>query len=263
MPSKPLGELALMDFSDTSLFLEGQILLVDKPLGWTSFDVVNKIRYHLRHALGIKKIKVGHAGTLDPLATGVLVVCTGQATKSIEQLQSDSKTYEAAIRLGAITPCLDTELPVDQWTSAKHLQFEQIVNAAAQWTGSFDQMPPLYSAKKIKGQKAYAVARKGGEINLKTAPITVRQFDIKEVTHEQVDGHHVVDVQATIDCSKGTYIRALARDLGKSLKVGGHLIALQRTRSGPYSLDQCQSLDAILEAIIPVTQTPSDSSVDL
>ena len=263
MPRKPLEDLALMDFSDPALFLEGQILLVDKPLGWTSFDVVNKIRYHLRHALGIKKIKVGHAGTLDPLATGVLVVCTGQATKSIEELQSDSKTYEAVIRLGSTIPCLDTELPAEHWTSAEHIQLEDIITAAVQWTGSFDQMPPLYSAKKIKGQKAYAVARKGGEINLKAAPISVNQFDIREATHNLVDGHQIVDTKATIDCSKGTYIRALARDLGKSLRVGGHLIALQRTRSGPYSLDQCQSLDAILEAIPPVAPTPSDSSVAL
>ena len=263
MKSESMKELALMDFTNPSAFLKGQILLVDKPLGWTSFDVVNKLRYHLRRALGIKKIKVGHAGTLDPLATGVLVICTGRATKSIESLQSDSKTYEAGICLGATTPCLDAELPVDRWTDAHHLTLEAIRSGAQKWTGKIQQMPPLYSAKKVDGQKAYAVARKGGEINLKPAEITVSTFEITSAEPRLVDGHPVVQVNATIDCTKGTYIRALARDLGKTLEVGGYLTSLKRTRSGSFELARCASLEAVLVAIDTMPRTNLNKAVDL
>ena len=263
MASKRIEELAVMDFTHPSAFLEGQILLVDKPLGWTSFDVVNKLRYHLRRALGIKKIKVGHAGTLDPLATGVLVICTGRATKSIESLQSDSKTYEAGICLGATTPCLDAELPVDRWTDAHHLTLEAIREGAQKWTGNIQQMPPLYSAKKVDGQKAYAVARKGGEINLKPAAITVNTFEINSADSSLFEGHPVVQVSATIDCTKGTYIRALARDLGKTLNVGGYLTSLKRTRSGTFELARCAPLEAILAAIDAMPGTNLEKAVDL
>lgn len=252
-----------MSFADPATFLEGQILLVDKPMGWTSFDVVNKLRYHLRRALGIKKIKVGHAGTLDPLATGVLVICTGRATKSIEALQSDSKTYQAGICLGATTPCLDAELPVDQWTDAHHLTLESVRAAAQKWTGVIQQMPPLYSAKKVAGQKAYAVARKGGEINLRPAEITVSTFDICSAEPATIDGHPVMLVEATIDCTKGTYIRALARDLGKTLEVGGYLTSLKRTRSGAFELARCASLEAILSAIDNMPGTQGNKAIDL
>lgn len=258
MKPSALANFSVMDFSQGERFIEGQILLIDKPLGWTSFDVVNKLRYHLRRALGIKKIKVGHAGTLDPLATGVLVVCTGKATKSIEHLQSDSKTYEAGIRLGATTPCLDAELPVDTWTDAGHLEVDMIRAAAQQWTGPIEQLPPLYSAKKIDGQKAYAVARKGGEINLKKTSIVVSRFDIVSAQGHSEAGHRVMDAVALIDCSKGTYIRALARDLGTTLGVGGYLTSLKRTRSGAYSLEQCASLDVVLNAIDRLGNAPTN-----
>ena len=249
MGSKSASDFAVMDFASQQRFVDGQILLIDKPLEWTSFDVVNKLRWALRNLLGVKKFKVGHAGTLDPLATGVLVICTGRATKAIEGLQSDAKSYTATIRLGATTPCLDAELPVSEWADAHHIDREAIVAAAAQQTGTIDQMPPLYSAKKIKGQKAYAVARKGGDIQLKPSTIEISRFDIGTVETRTIDGHAVVDVTAEIDCSKGTYIRAIARDLGKALGVGGHLVGLRRTRSGAYSIESCKPLTDVLSAI--------------
>ena len=249
MGSKSPSDFAVMDFSSQNRFVDGQILLIDKPLEWTSFDVVNKLRWALRNHLGVKKFKVGHAGTLDPLATGVLVICTGRATKAIEGLQSDNKAYTATIRLGATTPCLDAELPVSEWVDAQHIDKASIVAAAVQQTGTIDQMPPLYSAKKVKGQKAYAVARKGGDIELKAATIDISRFDICSVEARTMDGHAVVDVTAEIDCSKGTYIRAIARDLGNALGVGGHLVGLRRTQSGAYSIDACRSLTEVLSAI--------------
>lgn len=241
-----------MDFSSLDRFVEGQILLIDKPLEWTSFDVVNKLRWALRNALGVKKFKVGHAGTLDPLATGVLVVCTGRATKAIEQLQSDTKSYVAEIRLGATTPCLDAELPVEHWVDAAHIDRAAVTAAAAQQTGAIAQMPPLYSAKKIKGEKAYAVARKGGDIDLKPAQIEITRFEITDVQPLVHDGHRLVDVRAEIDCSKGTYIRSIARDLGDELGVGGYLTGLHRTRSGVHEIGQCLPLTDVLERIAAI-----------
>lgn len=241
-----------MDFSSLERFVEGQILLIDKPLEWTSFDVVNKLRWALRNALGVKKFKVGHAGTLDPLATGVLVVCTGRATKAIEQLQSDTKSYHAEIRLGATTPCLDAELPVERWVDAAHIDRAAVTAAAAKQTGVIAQMPPLYSAKKIKGEKAYAVARKGGDIELKPAHIEITRFEIADVQAVVHDGHRAVDVSAEIDCTKGTYIRSIARDLGNELGVGGYLTGLRRTRSGVYEIGQCMPLTDVLARIAAI-----------
>jgi tRNA pseudouridine55 synthase len=253
MASKPVSDFAVMDFSSLQRFVDGQVLLVDKPLEWTSFDVVNKLRWALRNALGVKKFKVGHAGTLDPLATGVLVICTGRATKAIEGLQSDAKSYTATIRLGAQTPCLDAELPVEKWVDAGHIDRAAVEAAALQQTGPIAQMPPLYSAKKIKGQKAYAVARKGGDIELKPAHIEITRFAVTSVEPRTVDGRHaVVDVTAEIDCSKGTYIRAIARDLGEALGVGAYLTGLRRTASGVYKIDQCAPLEDLLKQVASI-----------
>ena len=235
--------------------MEGQILLVDKPLEWTSFDVVNKVRGHLRHALKVKKIKVGHAGTLDPLATGVLVVCTGKATKRIETLQAQDKSYTATIRLGAHTPCLDAELPVETWADSAHLTLTAIEKAAAGLRGSLEQMPPRYSAKKVNGQKAYAVARKGGEIMLNRASIEIKKLEIQAVQHRVIDQNNVVDVEVEIDCTKGTYIRSIARDLGETLGVGGHLIALRRTMNGPFPIANCVQLPALIQSIESLAMT--------
>ena len=242
-------EMPVMNFKELEDFMEGQILLVDKPLEWSSFDVVNKVRGHLRHALKIKKIKVGHAGTLDPLATGVLVVCTGKATKRIEALQAQDKSYTATIRLGAHTPCLDAELPVEKWVDAAHLTPAAIEIAASNLRGSVEQMPPRYSAKKVNGQKAYAVARKGGEIMLKRASIEIKKLKIEAVQHRLIDQNNVVDVEVEIDCTKGTYIRSIARDLGETLGVGGHLIALRRTMNGPFPIANSVQLPALIQTI--------------
>lgn len=247
-PSSP-APLRIMDFSKAEHFGEGLVLLVDKPLHWTSFDVVNKLRGAIRGALGYRKIKVGHAGTLDPLASGVLVVCTGKATKRISELQAQDKEYTAIVRLGATTACLDAELPVDKWVDASGIALASIQAAADKWAGNYLQMPPAYSAKKVDGQKAYAVARKGGEINLRPAPINVSRFEVESLEHLIVDGNAVCDVRVNIACTKGTYIRAMARDLGETLGVGGHLVQLKRTLNGPFELSSCQSIEQILEVI--------------
>ena len=249
------AEMPVMNFKELEDFMEGQILLVDKPLEWTSFDVVNKVRGHLRHALKVKKIKVGHAGTLDPLATGVLVVCTGKATKRIETLQAQDKSYTATIRLGAHTPCLDAELPVETWADSAHLTRTAIEKAATSLRGSLEQMPPRYSAKKVNGQKAYAVARKGGEIMLNRASIEIKKLEIQAVQHRVIDQNNVVDVEVEIDCTKGTYIRSIARDLGETLGVGGHLVALRRTMNGPFPIANCVQLPALIQSIESLAMT--------
>jgi tRNA pseudouridine55 synthase len=249
------AEMPVMNFKELEDFMEGQILLVDKPLEWTSFDVVNKVRGHLRHALKVKKIKVGHAGTLDPLATGVLVVCTGKATKRIETLQAQDKSYTATIRLGAHTPCLDAELPVETWADSAHLTLTAIEKAASGLRGSLEQMPPRYSAKKVNGQKAYAVARKGGEIMLNRATIEIKKLEILAVQHHVIDQNNVVDVEVEIDCTKGTYIRSIARDLGETLGVGGHLVALRRTMNGPFPIANCVQLSALIQTIESLAMT--------
>ena len=249
------AEMPVMNFKELEDFMEGQILLVDKPLEWTSFDVVNKVRGHLRHALKVKKIKVGHAGTLDPLATGVLVVCTGKATKRIETLQAQDKSYTATIRLGAHTPCLDAELPVETWTDSAHLTLTAIEKAAAGLRGALEQMPPRYSAKKVNGQKAYAVARKGGEIMLNRASIEIKKLEIQAAQHRVIDQNNVVDVEVEIDCTKGTYIRSIARDLGETLGVGGHLVALRRTMNGPFPIANCVQLPALIQSIESLAMT--------
>lgn len=249
------AEMPVMNFKELEDFMEGQILLVDKPLEWTSFDVVNKVRGHLRHGLKVKKIKVGHAGTLDPLATGVLVVCTGKATKRIETLQAQDKSYTATIRLGAYTPCLDAELPVETWADSAHLTLTAIEKAAAGLRGSLEQMPPRYSAKKVNGQKAYAVARKGGEIMLNRASIEIKKLEIQAVQHRVIDQNNVVDVEVEIDCTKGTYIRSIARDLGETLGVGGHLVALRRTMNGPFPIANCVQLPALIQSIESLAMT--------
>ena len=249
------AEMPVMNFKELEDFMEGQILLIDKPLEWTSFDVVNKVRGHLRHALKVKKIKVGHAGTLDPLATGVLVVCTGKATKRIETLQAQDKSYTATIRLGAHTPCLDAELPVEKWADSAHLTRTAIEKAATSLRGSLEQMPPRYSAKKVNGQKAYAVARKGGEIMLNRASIEIKKLEIQAVQHRVIDQNNVVDVDVEIDCTKGTYIRSIARDLGETLGVGGHLVALRRTMNGPFPIANCVQLPALIQTIESLAMT--------
>ena len=250
MPDTPSHDLP---FHRPEAFLEGQVMVIDKPLTWTSFDVVNKVRYALRGFTGAKKIKVGHAGTLDPLATGVLVVCCGRATKTIDTLQAQAKVYTATVRLGAHTPSLDAETEVDVWaedpSAVTSLTEEAVAKAAATLTGTLEQRPPLYSAKKVDGVKAYDAARKGADIKLRTSTVTVDVFRVDRAVAQEVDGHPVFDVDVTIHCSKGTYIRSLARDLGDALGVGGTLTALCRVSSGDFHMDHAWSVDALVDEL--------------
>lgn len=247
MPDTPSHDLP---FHRPEAFLEGQVMVIDKPLTWTSFDVVNKVRYALRGFTGAQKIKVGHAGTLDPLATGVLVVCCGRATKTIDTLQAQTKVYTATVRLGAHTPSLDAETEVDVWaedpSAVTSLTEEAVAKAAATLTGTLEQRPPRYSAKKVDGVKAYDAARKGADIKLRTSTVTVDVFRVDRAVAQEVDGHPVFDVDVTIHCSKGTYIRSLARDLGDALGVGGTLTALCRVSSGDFHVGHAWSVDALV-----------------
>jgi tRNA pseudouridine55 synthase len=209
-------------------FREGQVLLLNKPLGWTSFDVVNKIRYSLKRYLGIKKIKVGHAGTLDPLATGLVIVCTGKATKQIDQFLGMDKQYLADIRLGATTPSFDLEMEPDKHFPYEHVTQEMLDKAITALTGNIDQIPPMFSALKVNGRKAYDLARQGKEVELKARQITISELKLLRWDNP--------DIKLDVSCSKGTYIRSLARDLGYELDSGAHLTGLVRTRIGPYQL---------------------------
>lgn len=247
-----------LPFDRPEAFLEGQVMVIDKPLTWTSFDVVNKLRYALRGFTGVKKIKVGHAGTLDPLATGVLVVCCGRATKTIDTLQAQDKVYEATIRVGAHTPSLDAETEVDRWAedpeAVRALTASTVKEGLAQWVGRIEQQPPLYSAKKVDGQRAYKAARKGRDLSLRKAEVHVHNIQFRQMDHLEVEGNPVVDVQVTIDCGKGTYIRSLARDIGTTLGVEGSLTALRRTSSGDFHVDQAWSVDALVAQLAENTQ---------
>ena len=216
-------------------FLEGEILYFNKPLHWTSFDLVSKIRYQISRSLRIKKIKVGHAGTLDPLATGVLIVCTGKATKKIEEFQYQSKEYIATLRLGATTPSFDLETAIDETFETSHITKEMVEKVLQRFTGSIEQIPPAFSACKIEGNRAYQLARKGIEVELKPKLLVIDEIELLSF--------HEDKLTIRIVCSKGTYIRALARDIGTALHSGAHLIALQRTRIGNITLDKCISVD--------------------
>ena len=216
-------------------FQEGEILYFNKPLHWTSFDLVSKIRYKISRSLRIKKIKVGHAGTLDPLATGVMIICTGKATKKIEALQYGSKEYIATLRLGATTPSFDMETEIDETFETSHITKELIESVLQQFTGSIQQIPPSFSACKVEGNRAYRLARKGIEVELKPKLLVIDEIELLSF-HDDL-------LTLRIVCSKGTYIRALARDIGKELHSGAHLIALQRTRIGDVTLDKCLSID--------------------
>ncbi len=233
-----------MDFHSPETFLEGAVLYIDKPLTWTSFDVVNKIRKSLRHNLGIQKIKVGHAGTLDPLATGLVIVCTGKATKQIMQYQDLDKAYIAQVRLGATTPSFDLETEVDHTFPWEHITTEKIEKALVQLSGDQEQMPPLFSAKSVDGKRAYAMARKGKQVELKHQQVHISK--LKLISAE------LPDLSLHVDCSKGTYIRSLARDLGSMLESGGHLAGLRRTRIGPYHVDQAISVENFINNIKPL-----------
>ncbi len=216
-------------------FREGQLLLIDKPLTWTSFQVVNKIRYIIKHQLGIKKIKVGHAGTLDPLATGLLVLCIGKKTKEISGFSGQNKTYTGTFTIGATRPSFDKETEIDQSFATEHIDEDLIYKTALGFIGKQDQMPPIFSAKKVDGVRAYKNARAGKEVKLKSNPIEIFRFDITAIRDNEID--------FLIEASKGTYIRTIANDYGKRMKSGAYLSALCRTKSGDFSINDSVSIE--------------------
>lgn len=222
--------------------IEGEIFYIDKPLKWTSFEVVKKVRARLRKRLDIKSLRVGHAGTLDPLATGVLTVCTGRATKRIEELQAGVKEYIAHIRLGETTPSFDLETEVDATYPWQHITREMIESTLReQFTGTIEQVPPAFSACKIDGKPAYKLARKGREVEIRAKTLVIDEIELLECGLPQQP-----TMAIRVVCSKGTYIRALARDIGQALGSGAHLTALRRTRIGDVTVDQCMSVDDLL-----------------
>lgn len=226
-------------------FIEGEILAFDKPLHWTSFDVVNRVRGMLCRALGVKKLKVGHAGTLDPLATGVVIVCTGRQTKHIDELMNHTKEYIATLQLGATTPSYDLEHPIDATYPTAHITRELLDKVLPTFIGEQWQVPPVYSAVKINGKRAYEYARKGQQDNIEIKP---KLLVIDELELLQFDAS-TMQLTLRVVCSKGTYIRALARDIGERLHSGAHLIALRRTRVGDYTLERCISIEQLQQMI--------------
>lgn len=221
--------------------LEGEILYLDKPLHWSSFDAVKRVRGIMARRLKIKKMKVGHAGTLDPLATGVMIVCTGRATKRIDELQAHTKEYVATIALGATTPSFDLETEIDATYPTEHITREMVENVLTKFTGRIEQVPPAFSACKIDGKRAYKMARKGKEVELKAKILVIDEIELLEYSQQSI----VVRVV----CSKGTYIRALARDIGQALNSGGHLTALRRTRVGDVRVEDCLTVDQAVEML--------------
>jgi tRNA pseudouridine55 synthase len=218
-------------------FLDGQILTFDKAYGITSFGLVAKVRWLITQKMRGRKIKVGHAGTLDPLATGVMVICTGRATKDIERLQTGVKEYEATLQLGATTPSFDLEHEVDATYPTAHITLEEIERVLQTFVGEIMQVPPAFSACKVQGKRAYDLARKGEDVELRAKPLRIDEISLI--------AHDLEKMQITIRvvCSKGTYIRALARDIGEALHSGAHLTALRRTRVGEYTIQDCLTLE--------------------
>lgn len=222
-------------------FISGEIIGIDKPLGWTSFDVVKRIRGAVQRRLNVRKFKVGHAGTLDPLATGVLIVCTGRATRSIEQLQAGTKEYIATMRLGATTPSFDLEKEIDATYPWEHISLDMVAQTLPKFTGCIMQVPPVFSAVKVDGKRAYKYARKGAEVELKAKPLVIEELQLLPC--------ELPDLKLRIVCSKGTYIRALTRDIGEALGSGAHLTELRRTRVGHIGIQDCLTIDEAVEMI--------------
>lgn len=228
--------------TDQSTWLEGQILLLDKPYGWTSFYLVKKVKRSIEAACHLSKLKVGHAGTLDPLATGLMIIAVGKATKRIDELQAGDKEYLATIRIGATTPGFDLEKEIDAVFPFDHVTEEMVSEALAAMTGSIDQVPPLYSAKKIAGVRAYDFARKGEDQELKPKRVNIHKIELL--------GFNPPDISLRIACSRGTYIRSIARDLGLALGSGGHLTGLKRTRSGDFTLEDAITFEEFQKKLL-------------
>ena len=228
-------------FSPPYDFQAGAVLLVNKPLEWTSFDVVNKLRYTIKHKLGVKKIKVGHAGTLDPLATGLLIICTGKFTKKLESFQAQKKEYTGTLLLGKTTPSFDAEHEPDATYPTEHINAELIETARSNYMGDIEQFPPQFSALKVDGVPLYKLARRGEKVEVKARPVHIFKFDLTRV--------EVPEIDFLVECSKGTYIRSLAHDFGKAVQSGAYLTALCRTAIGDYKLEDAWELEDLLEHI--------------
>ena len=217
---------------------KGGVILLNKPYEWTSFQAVNKVKYLLKHYYDLKKVKIGHAGTLDPLATGLLILCVGKYTKKIEEYQAQEKEYTGTFYLGATTPCFDKEKEIDNYYPTEHITEEDIYKAAEHFLGEQEQIPPVFSALKVNGVRAYAFARENKDVELKSRKITIKEFEITRIAMPEVDFRIV--------CSKGTYIRSIARDFGNYLNSGAFLTALCRTRIGDYKLSDAQTIEEII-----------------
>lgn len=222
-------------------YKKGQVLLIDKPLAWTSFQAVNKIRWHIKQRFKIKKIKVGHAGTLDPLASGLLIICTGKQTKEIHVYQGQVKEYTGSFTIGATTPSYDLETEIDHRFPTAHITNELIYETAQQFLGEIDQKPPIFSAIKKEGKRLYELARKGEATEIKSRKVTIDEFEITNINLPNIDFRVV--------CSKGTYIRSLAYDFGKALRSGGHLSALRRTKIGTFSVEKAKSIEDFIKSL--------------
>ncbi|MDP5228751.1 MAG: tRNA pseudouridine(55) synthase TruB [Cellulophaga sp.] len=225
-------------------FLEGQTLLIDKPVGWSSFQAVNAVKWSIRRAFGLKKIKVGHAGTLDPLATGLLIICTGKFTKKINEYQGQAKEYTGTITVGGTTPSYDLETEIDTTFATDHITETLIKETTQQFIGTIEQLPPVFSALKKDGKRLYEYAREGIEVEIKKREITISAF---EITH--INGN---DILFRVVCSKGTYIRSLAHDFGKALGSGAHLSALRRTKIGDFNVDNAITTESFNTLLQPL-----------
>ena len=223
-------------------FLEGQLLLIDKPYGWSSFQAVNKLKWAIRKTFELKKIKIGHAGTLDPLATGLLLICTGKFTKKINDLQGQAKDYTGTITLGATTPSYDLETAVDETFSIAHISDALILKTTIDFIGDIEQTPPVFSALKKDGKRLYEYAREGKEVEIKKRQVTISEFEITRFNLPEIDFRVV--------CSKGTYIRSLAHDFGKALHSGGHLSALRRTKIGDYNVNKAMDPNVFAQMLL-------------
>jgi len=229
------SELTVEDFKN------GQILLIDKPLEWTSFQVVNKLRWTIKKRFNLKKIKVGHAGTLDPLATGLLIICTGKFTKRIEEFQAQVKEYTGTFTIGSTTPSYDLETEIDNRFPTDHLTEQLIKETTLQFIGEIEQKPPIFSAIKKDGKRLYELARAGETTEIKSRKVTIDTFEITNI--------NLPKIEFRIVCSKGTYIRSMAYDYGKALNSGAHLSSLRRTKIGNFSIDDASTIEAFLNSI--------------
>jgi len=229
------------EFKTTYNFPEGEVLLFNKELNWTSFDVVNKVRFNLCHKLRIKKLKVGHAGTLDPLASGLIILCTGKATKRIEEIQQEEKEYVATLKIGATTPSFDMETEENSSKDFSHVTKELIETVLQKFIGEIDQVPPVFSAVKVKGKRAFDYARKGEDIELQAKRIVIRKIVLEE--------YALPSIRIRVNCGKGTYIRSLARDIGEELQCGAYLTALERTRIGSFDVNDAFLVNEFLKKL--------------